>query len=601
MNNKLVSISAEDKIKMLQQELRLLRHEYSQLKEQYDAVNTAYQTVVHSSSWKATLPIRRVLDYMKGVKVHDSEGRIESALPTERCLQLAGVKKIDIITPNHTIFAARMMQKMLTEAGIHSKVHDICFTDFEQIPYIVFCPQAAEQLPDVYVAFQLEQTVSNRWFTDEYTQILKNAYAVFDYSLKNIDFFRSNKTVFKHLYYLPMRPSLDICNFSQEKKYDVIFYGDASSERRTKILQKLSEHFQVKIVSEVFETEVYDYLRQAKILVNIHYYEGAVLETTKIAEALSNSDCLIVSEYSADAEEDEKYSSVIDFTEEGNTEELIKRIGYWLEHDELRTEKVRINKEIAAGLENEFQFYFHRFLLANGLMSFESFYQKEKDFFQFAGNKICLNLPESTERRKHFKEYSAEEFQFFPALKHDVGWLGCAMSYKFLAMKALESNLEQLTICEDDVLLPEDYSNRIRQIEAFLSNKNWDIFSGFMSNVGNVTISEINRMGGELFVHLDKMISTVYNIYSKKGLHEMSKWDYSNMDVSTNTIDRYLERMNLNIITTSPFLVGHVEELGSDVWNRSSAGYTEMIRNSEEKLQMLISKFENENPDSSAT
>lgn len=38
------------------------------------------------------------------------------------------------------------------------------------------------------VIFQLEQSVSSRWFTPQYMEILKDSLGVIEYSLTNIDF-----------------------------------------------------------------------------------------------------------------------------------------------------------------------------------------------------------------------------------------------------------------------------------------------------------------------------------------------------------------------------------------------------------------------------
>ena len=54
--------------------------------------------------------------------------------------------------------------------------------------YIVICPQMFPVLPGQYIVYQLEQSVSSRWFTDDYLARLENSLAIFDYSLKNIAF-----------------------------------------------------------------------------------------------------------------------------------------------------------------------------------------------------------------------------------------------------------------------------------------------------------------------------------------------------------------------------------------------------------------------------
>ena len=61
---------------------------------------------------------------------------------------------------------------------------------YDKEMYIVICPQAFANLPEHYIAFQMEQTVSSKWLNKDYYSRLENAYAIFDYSLTNIAFFK---------------------------------------------------------------------------------------------------------------------------------------------------------------------------------------------------------------------------------------------------------------------------------------------------------------------------------------------------------------------------------------------------------------------------
>ena len=80
-----------------------------------------------------------------------------------------------------------------------------------------------------------------------------------------------------------------------EKDIDILFYGTISSERRKGYLEELKKHFNMQVITKAFGDEILPRIQRAKIVANIHYYENALLETTRISEALS-MEAVIVSE-----------------------------------------------------------------------------------------------------------------------------------------------------------------------------------------------------------------------------------------------------------------------------------------------------------------
>ncbi len=144
-------------------------------------------------------------------------------------------------------------------------------------------------------------------------------------------------------------------------------------------------------------------LKKGKIVVNIHYYENALLETTRIYECLSLN-CLIVSEKSTDFEEHLSLQNIVDFVDIGDVHGMVNRISFWLDNDSLRQEKIEENFLKLKSLPNLFEYYFFRFLLAYDFIEFEKFYSLASPQVVFKGNFICLSLPESTQRYQTFIE-----------------------------------------------------------------------------------------------------------------------------------------------------------------------------------------------------
>ncbi len=98
-------------------------------------------------------------------------------------------------------------------------------------------------------------------------------------------------------------------------------------------------------------------------------------------------------------------------------------------------------------------------------------------------------------------------------------------------------------------------------------------------------------MYGQTFVHLDHMISMVFNDYRSSVFDNLINWDEANPDMQRNAIDRALETMELSIVTTAPFLVGHKEDLDSATWEFNNNHYRDQIEKSKEKLVRLIREY----------
>lgn len=511
--------------------------------------------------------------------------------------QYGKYERMDIVTTQHTLFIAKLMKKMLDQISIACEIHVGEPESYLDIPYVIICPQFVKNFPKVYFAMQMEQTVSSRWFTPDYFRTLQNSCVILDYALSNVEFFHKpeNQDVRSRVYYLPIDYYANYYPYAaQEKEYDVLFYGDARNERRQKVLKELSKRFKVKLCSELFGDELYQEIRKAKVVVNIHYYENALLETTRLFEVLSLNSSMIVSEDSKGCEEAERLKDFVDFVPTDDLNMLINRVSYWVKHDKEREARVRQNMQQLENRANAFQFFFYRFLLAHDRISFDKFYELAGDYVQLRTNRLCLSLPESTERRRSFDEDNHYGFQCVPGLRHEMGWIGCGMSYKFMFKKAFEAKMKNLMICEDDVIFPKNFAKSLENATKYLNTrKQWSVFSGVMADVGKVKVNQCELVGKQRYIEIDHMVSMVFNIYNQSMFQYMCQWDETNRNVESNAIDRYLQNKKLYIFTQLPFMVGHKEELNSTIWGFSNVQYAEMIANSENKLKQLADQFEN--------
>lgn len=244
---------------------------------------------------------------------------------------------------------------------------------------------------------------------------------------------------------------------------------------------------------------------------------------------------------------------------------------------------------------NDPDYYFYRFVLACGVISYSQFWRFTSDMITITGNRLCLSLPEQQIRRQDFiSEAERYGFKLFDGLRHELGWVGCGLSYKYLFSLAEKYNLDCITICEDDVEFSANFLSQLHNIESFLRETDYHIFSGLIADLNpRATIKHLHLFNNQQFIELDKMTSTVFNIYHPLVYNHIVAWDETNLDRDINAIDRYIENLpNLSIMTTLPFLVGHKEEHHSTVWGVQNTHYSDIIAKSVALLQSMIDKYQ---------
>lgn len=458
--------------------------------------------------------------------------------------------------------------------------------------YVVLCPQIFDRLPpgEKRVVFQLEQSVSSRWFVDDYFKVLENSLAVLEYSLINISFLAKKGIAYPHVHYLPIGADATYGShvLSAEKKYDVLFYGDSlSSPRRRRMLEAAKQHFNVHVVNDKFGDAMIETIKEARVILNIHYYENALLEMPRIQESLSLG-VPVVSELAQDQDDYPELDGAVIFFEYNSVDGMIAAI-----RQALKAEAGEIARSVEAS-KTRFAFMFDRFLVAMGFIP-ASHVHNMKPLLPASADTFCLSLPETINRRRVFEEVRPTQCVIFDGIRRRPGWVGCGLSYAVLAKHALDNGVETIVVMEDDVILPPDYINALVDIKQYLDRKDvlWDIFSGLIAHLHPETkVLAVEKFAGRTFVTINKMTSTVFNIYSKGAMKTLCAWDPKNTDADTNTIDRFIEsQQNLRVVTTLPYFVGHREEVHSTLWGFQNSRYKELIAESEALLQCKVEEF----------
>lgn len=592
------------KIESLTRELGASQSSNTSLRRELDAI-------LDSRSWRATYPFRALFNRLRKYKIlyrksknalhyiivgdFDSLKRGFRSIYNNKRSGLINLeaKNWGILTTKHTLYIAYLVAEKLRSYGWSVDIITDNINDFPLDMYFVICPQIFKSLPpgEKMISFQLEQSVSSRWFTSDYFKVLKRSLAVFDYSIINIDYLSKKGINYPHVFYLPigtLRGRFCGSDFS-EKKYEVLFYGDAnSSPRRRRMLDALSNNFNVRECSEVFGEEMIREICSTRIVINIHYYENAILEMPRIQECLSHG-VIVVSEDAQDRDEYPELQDVVRFFVEGDIDDMILTVQDALNHP---IDNSVLLKAVDKSAER-FSFMFDRAFVGLGFCDPEII-TKDSLPIPIDAKKIVLSLPETVNRRNVYKVNPANDFFIFDGLRYSPGWIGCGLSYSYLALHAIKNNYNRMVVMEDDVLLPPDFDAKLKKVCLYLDTQDsWHLFAGVVASVHeNTKIIKYDIYDDMVFITIDKMTSMVCNVYSELGMEVLSKWNVNDRNVELNTIDRYIENhQDLRVVVALPFLVGHREDVNSTLWGFNNSEYLKMINDSEKILKIMLDEF----------
>ena len=225
----------------------------------------------------------------------------------------------------------------------------------DQMYLIVYCDQEHLALPCIYIFYQVEQS-NSKFLTDPKLLkrticMMEKAEQVWEYSSITSPIY--SKYCIDKLKWVPM-PYYYLSDNKQTDwdscEYDIFFYGNPN-KRRKKIINILSKYFRVKAGWSYYENKKIKYITKSKIILNLHYYKDAGLETCRINEIL-NYNKLIVSEKSpSDNSNMELYSDYVVFVDEiddnfSNIKQMIRIIKYYLDKQNYQSKIIKDKKKL---------------------------------------------------------------------------------------------------------------------------------------------------------------------------------------------------------------------------------------------------------------
>ena len=249
----------------------------------------------------------------------------------------------------HIVFkeTAIALYHTISNMGYNCKLVNTMDSNSDNYYLILGAHNYLDQFPKNYIIYQLEQTniyiidedgnKKEKLFSNRYILTLMNARQVWDYSLSNIKYLKKHYKL-KNVYHLPVyyTPYLDTMKYHMEERpIDILFYGSINS-RREKILTELGKKYKVKVyINNLWDKDRDEMIKKSKIVINIHYYQNAILELHRISYLLSNK-CLVISENGRDSNQFEKITILSSYTN------LIKECDKWLSKTDEERKKMAL-------------------------------------------------------------------------------------------------------------------------------------------------------------------------------------------------------------------------------------------------------------------
>jgi hypothetical protein len=219
-------------------------------------------------------------------------------------------KKILIFSTKFCNYIAKSLKYVLEQNKIESEIiYDIDYKN--PLLHIILFSQKVKVFPKNYIIYQLEQKDISNWINTKYELSIYHSIKSFDYSESNIDKFHrvlQNKISF---FPIPLIPIELLCNnlnnvynnvynnvnnnvninlLNIKPTNDILFYGSLNDIRLQKLNflnKKLYPKYSIKILNNIYGDKLIYEILNSRIVINIHFYKNAILETCRINEILS--------------------------------------------------------------------------------------------------------------------------------------------------------------------------------------------------------------------------------------------------------------------------------------------------------------------------
>jgi len=517
---------------------------------------------------------------------------------------------IKLVSNENFLIETLMIQNILKKLRLNSEIIYNLDINYKEDNFYIIIFTNSNIIPKNYIFWQINDlSINNLYLDSHFIKLLDNAISIFDINPKNLSLYYDKIKNKKKIRYcqLPFSNISNIDKINNKYEYDFIFFGN-KNERIEKILNIINERLKGKynfifLLDKDIKT-INNYLLKTKYLLNLNKYKNSNIEYNKFNTAI-NCNCLILSENSTnddDIQNKNIYKDFVDYFDNiddnyTNIDKLIKFIDDNLDNNIFNEKKYKyfIKKQ---KLEDTFRFYLHKNLLS--LFLFNNLDININ--FNIESNVYCLSLIEDDTRYKKMLKINNDIINHtkFPAFKHNIGHIGCAMSYYTIFYNCKRQNLDSIIIFEDDTLFKNNFKNKFFIIKDFLNHVKWDIFNGYCCVIDKKEdILEYYIYKGLYFIKIKKMVGMVFNIYNNSVFDKFLNYDYNfinnNPNESMYHIDRIINNFDLNIYICYPSLVSILPvkssiDMRNDI-NESEMHAYEWFMKEEKKTNILIENF----------
>ena len=155
--------------------------------------------------------------------------------------------------------------------------------------------------PNKYIIYQIEQLNQNKFYYNNLNQNILNlifkSYKIYDYSIVNLDYYPEfMRTIVKnYIPYIPYNPyKFEILEseLREDNKKNILFIGTLNT-RRENILNNLKNYivsqnldYNLLIFEKLFNDELKELLKTCSYVLNLHYYDNAILEVFRFEDVI---------------------------------------------------------------------------------------------------------------------------------------------------------------------------------------------------------------------------------------------------------------------------------------------------------------------------
>lgn len=249
---------------------------------------------------------------------------------------------IYIFSIKYGYYISKTIQYLLYQKNIKSEIVNYIDITKDNL-YIILFSHKVHKFPKNYIIYQLEQKDICKRIDQKYKLSILYSKKSWDYTYANI--IRFEKILQNKISYFPI-PLIEYSKLISSKienknKYDVLFYGTMNGDRINILnyIQKNLPYVKFKIIDNLFEKELFEEISKSKIVLNIHFYKNANLETARLNEILSCKK-LPISFYPSTYElfHYKIYKDQVVFVKDIN--EMIIKINFYLNNQEEYNKKI---------------------------------------------------------------------------------------------------------------------------------------------------------------------------------------------------------------------------------------------------------------------